>query len=69
MLKGAHLKLEILHPNYPQVKIPAIGFGHADKEDLVASGMEFDLAFTLEANHWKNRTTLQLSIKDIKEAQ
>ncbi|MFT7345411.1 MAG: single-stranded-DNA-specific exonuclease [Lentimonas sp.] len=69
ILKGAHLKLEILHPDYPQVKIPAIGFGHADKEDLVASGMEFDLAFTLEANHWKNRTTLQLSIKDIKEAQ
>jgi hypothetical protein len=36
--------------------------------DDVASGIPFDMAYTLENNTWNNRTTLQLMIKDLRES-
>lgn len=67
VLKEAHLKIDLMDPEYGIV-LPAIAFNMADKIDLVASGCAFDCAFTLETNTWKDRTTLQLQIKDIREA-
>jgi single-stranded-DNA-specific exonuclease len=67
ILKEEHLKLTVLQPNC-DVKIEAIGFGMADKLDLVASGVPFDMAYTLEVNTWKNKETLQFIIKDIRSA-
>jgi single-stranded-DNA-specific exonuclease len=61
-----HLKLVITQPN-TDLQIPAIGFNCADKEELVAKGLAFDLAFTLETNTWKNKSTIQLNIKDLRE--
>ncbi|HLP55338.1 MAG TPA: single-stranded-DNA-specific exonuclease RecJ [Fluviicola sp.] len=67
LLKGAHLKLEIMDPE-TGIVLPAIGFNMPEKLDLVAAGCAFDCAFTLESNTWNDRTTLQLQIRDIREA-
>jgi single-stranded-DNA-specific exonuclease len=49
------------------VALDAIGFNLAEKELLVAQGLPFELAFTLETNSFRNKETLQLNIKDIRE--
>ena len=66
VLKDAHLKLRVVQPN-SDVAIDAIGFNLAHKEDEVASGIPFDLAYTIETNRWNGKETIQLNIKDIRE--
>jgi single-stranded-DNA-specific exonuclease len=66
ILKNSHLKLNVIQPNY-DVAIEAIGFNLAEKEVLVAKGLPFEVAFTLESNCFRDKETLQLNIKDIRE--
>ncbi len=65
ILKDKHLKLSVVQPD-ADLCIEAIGFNMADKAELVASGLPFDMIYTLESNTWNNKTTLQLNIKDIR---
>jgi single-stranded-DNA-specific exonuclease len=65
VLKEAHLKLSVTQPE-TDVIVESIGFNLADKEEDVASGIPFDLAYTLEINRWRDRETLQLNVKDIR---
>ena len=65
LLKESHLKISMTQPN-TDVVIDGIGFNLGDKIDDVASGVPFDVVFTLETNKWNNRETLQLNIKDIR---
>lgn len=64
IIKEAHLKLAMTQES-SDVVMEGIGFNLAEKEDYVASGLSFDVLFTLETNNWQNRETLQLNIKDI----
>ena len=66
LLKEDHLKLSMTQPN-SDIILEGIGFKMADKMELVASGLPFDVIYTLETNVWKDRETLQLNIKDIRE--
>ncbi len=65
LLKEEHLKISMTQPN-SDIVLEGIGFKMADKMDLVASGVPFDVLYTLETNVWKERETLQLNIKDIR---
>ena len=65
LLKEEHLKLAMTQPN-SDIILEGIGFKMAEKMELVASGMPFDVLYTLETNVWKERETLQLNIKDIR---
>ncbi len=65
VLKDAHLKLSLTQPD-TDVKLEAIGFNLAEKEEEVASGIPFELAYTLEVNSWMDRETLQLNVKDVR---
>ncbi len=65
VLKEAHLKLSVTQPE-TDVVVEAIAFNSADHEEDVASGVPFELAYTLEVNRWKERETLQLNVKDIR---
>ena len=65
ILKGEHLKLTVVQPD-SDVALEAIGFGMAEKQDEVASGLPFDMVFTLETNRWNGKEILQLNIKDIR---
>lgn len=65
ILKDQHLKLTMTQPDSDLI-INGIGFNLAEKEYMVASGLPYDIVFTLESNKWNNRETLQLNIKDIR---
>ncbi|XOV66150.1 MAG: single-stranded-DNA-specific exonuclease RecJ [Fluviicola sp.] len=66
VLKEAHLKISMTQPN-SDVILEGIGFNLAQKSDIVASGIPFDVVYTLEINNWNNRDRLQLNIKDVRE--
>ena len=57
----SHVKLEF---NTKSSKINAIGFGIASKFKSLKK-QKIDLCYTLNENHWNNKTTIQLNIKDI----
>jgi len=65
VLKEAHLKISMVQPPSDLV-LEGIGFSLVDKADDTASGMPFDVVFTMESNKWNNKETLQLNIKDIR---
>ena len=65
VLKDAHLKLKVKQENI-SVKLDAIGFGLAKKEPLVTFGLAYELACTFDVNVFRDVSTLQLVIKDIK---
>jgi single-stranded-DNA-specific exonuclease len=66
VLNDTHLKLTVVQPNH-DVAMEAIGFNLADKEILVADGVPFQLAYTLETNVFRDKETIQLNVKDIRE--
>lgn len=47
-------------------KIVAIGFGLGKKLDLIKDQQPFDVAYTIDENHWNGNVSLQLKIKDLK---
>src|SRR5690606_26474122 len=66
LLKEAHLKLSITQPT-SDVVVDGIAFNMADRMNTVASGLPFQIAYTLESNRWNGKETVQLNIKDIRE--
>lgn len=66
ILKEKHLKLDVTDEE-SGVVFPAIGFGIAEQfyRD-VQSGKPFSMAFSLEENTFRDKTTLQLFIRDMK---
>ena len=47
-------------------KVQAIGFGLGKKLNLVIGKKKFDAVYCLNENEWKNKTSLQLILKDIR---
>ncbi len=66
VLKEAHLKLTVVQAD-SDVQIEAIGFKMADKREIIADGLPFEMIYTIEVNRWKQRETVQLNIKDIRQ--
>ncbi len=66
VLKEKHLKMDVTQEG-SDVVFPAIGFGLAEPfYELMRSGKSFSMAYSLEENTFRDRTTLQLFIRDIK---
>jgi single-stranded-DNA-specific exonuclease len=65
VLGEKHLKLKVFDPQFSSKHFDAIGFGLAKYDEEIAEGIPFDLAYTLEVNEWRGRSTLQLNVKDI----
>lgn len=65
LLKDLHLKCTLYQPE-SDVKIEAIGFNMPEKYEFLTTGLPFDVIYTLETNTWRERTTLQLNIKDLR---
>ncbi len=57
-----HLKLKVLKDK--QV-FDGVGFSMAEKADL-APGDQINIAYTINKNIWKNKTSIQLKLRDIK---
>ena len=70
---AGHIKFSLSHPDLVYEGRPyaldGIGFGLAGYWPLVVSGEPFDIAFHLEENTFRERTTLQLTVKEIRPHQ
>ncbi len=66
ILKDLHLKLKVVQPN-SRLQYDAIGFNMSKKESEAASGIPFEMAYTLETNEFNGRKSIQLNIKDLRE--
>lgn len=65
VLKEKHLKMDVIQEG-SDVVFPAIGFGLAEPfYEYVRSGKPFSMVYSLEENTFRDRTTLQLFIRDI----
>jgi single-stranded-DNA-specific exonuclease len=66
ILKEKHLKLEILDEDTGSI-FSAIGFGMVDDfYQGLKAGNKFSMAYSIEENTFREKTTLQLFIRDIK---
>ncbi|AKP50441.1 single-stranded-DNA-specific exonuclease RecJ [Cyclobacterium amurskyense] len=65
ILKDKHLRFEIVQDGQ-STKPVCIGFGFADYYELLNSKMRFNIAFELRENTFRNTSSLQLYVKDIK---
>ncbi len=64
ILKDTHLKLHVYQQESPRI-LEAIGFGLAHYVHIVANHKPFRMAYTMQENSYRGRSTLQLNIKDI----
>ena len=60
-----HLKISVTDANRSQF-FDCIGFGMAEKFELIKDGQQFDIAYELEENEWNGNLNLQLRLKDIR---
>jgi len=65
LLKDLHLKMSVLDEE-DGVVIDAIGFNMPDYYEILKSKPSFDLAYTIEENNFRGKSSIQLHIKDIK---
>ena len=47
--------------------IVCIGFGLGDKLDVIKNNNLFNVAYTIDENHWNGRISIQLKLKDLKD--
>ena len=60
---STHLKISV---QQNKIVFNGIAFGMGEKYELIKNKNPFDLCFTIEKNEFMGRTTIQLSVKDIK---
>lgn len=60
-----HLKLNVSDKDLTHY-LDCIGFGMADKFELIKEGQQFDIAYAIEENVWNGNVNLQLRLKDIR---
>lgn len=63
IVKEDHVKFSVKKNN--GVRVDGIGFGLADKINLVKSG-PFDIAYHIDENVWNGTASLQMMVKDIR---
>lgn len=67
IIKEEHLKLSVYQEGNDFV-YEAIGFGLAEKVELITAADHFQMAFQIEENEFRGNKSLQLNIKDVKIA-
>lgn len=60
-----HLKFEVYQDSNSKVGVQVIAFNMVDHYDDLASGKVFKLAYNIEENTWRGKSSLQLNAKDI----
>ena len=59
-----HLKLELSDPN-SGVTLSGIAFGLGHLESTIKESKSISVAYTIDINHWRGKSTIQLMVKDI----
>jgi single-stranded-DNA-specific exonuclease len=65
VVKEKHLKFSLRQHG---LVFSGIGFGLADKIDIVKSGKPFDIVYKLDENEWNGNKSLQFKVLDVKES-
>ena len=65
VIKEEHLKFFVKQSSGVKT-FECIGFGFAQYFEMLASGMKFNMAFTIEENNFMGMKSIQLCVKDIK---
>ncbi len=60
-----HLKFSAVHPHISTYPIQSIAFQQSNKFDIVKKEI-FMACYNIEENHWNDKVSLQLNVKDIK---
>ncbi|MFM9004743.1 MAG: DHHA1 domain-containing protein, partial [Flavobacteriales bacterium] len=63
---GSHLKLHVHQEHTPNLIFDGIGFNLGDWVDILKNNEPVDILFAIDENTWNGKTTLQLSVKDIR---
>ncbi len=59
-----HLKFSVVQQGSYQ--FDCIAFGLGNLKDKLVTGIPFDICYTIEENTWREKTSIQLNIKDIR---
>jgi len=62
-----HIRFNIKQKDSFSVK--GIGYGMSHLFDVIEGGQPFDICFTIEENNFRNQTSLQLNVKDLKPSE
>ncbi len=63
---NSHLRFKAKQQDVRHSIVQAVAFKMGPFYDKLAKGAQFDLAYTIEENHWNGRVSLQLNVKDLK---
>jgi len=63
-----HLKLHVQQVDCPGITFDGIGFDLGHWCEKLKNDCVVDILFSVDENTWNNKTTLQLSVKDIRES-
>ena len=62
---GNHIRFRV---KQERTSFPAIGFNLSEHYEDLIKGNSVDLAFVVEVNEWRGKSTIQLNLRDIKQA-
>jgi single-stranded-DNA-specific exonuclease len=67
IMKEKHLKFEVFQPTAQgAAKFTVLGFGMSEFYPQLMTGKPFSIAYTIEENTFRDKTSLQLYLKDVK---
>lgn len=61
----SHLRFKVYSADHAGYPLACIAFKMADFFRPLSEGNTFDMAYSIEENHWNGRVTLQLQVKDL----
>ena len=61
-----HLKVSVQPANTGKPQFSGIGFRMGNKINLIKNNSSFNIAYSLDENHWNGQVSLQLRLKDVK---
>jgi single-stranded-DNA-specific exonuclease len=62
----AHLRFKAYQPGKGSYPFACIAFKMGDMYRELSESTSFEMVYSIEENHWKDRVTLQLQVKDIR---
>jgi len=62
----SHLRFKPKQQGVPHMMVQAVAFKMGKLYSELASEKTFDMAYTIEENHWNDKVYLQVNVKDIK---
>ncbi|MBP9152615.1 MAG: single-stranded-DNA-specific exonuclease RecJ, partial [Flavobacteriales bacterium] len=62
----SHLRFKPKQQDVPHMMMQAVAFKMGKLYSKLIQGKPFDLAYTIEENHWNGKVYLQLNVKDLK---